>query len=267
MIYGIPSPQTAAKLKKEKSSPLKHVKLWQKNIFDTKKKQRHLLPFFTMVDDQVLLHLRILASFLAHLILHGNTVWCWICFVVKSMQKKVFLHVHHMLHMENQSSWIIFSPHLCEPTEPWKLYNVFPYSWFFVGKWVYLQYIRFLSFRVCHFFHWTMIYGRFQWVTCHLQLLDPQLPPDLLSIHQGIRIITGCTDHNPILSTEVSRCLLLGGQGKTRIFFFWKKLMEKKSQWKNLEVFQVILKSYYFIHPEKFKSSFWRGNSTLPPSY
>ena len=102
-----------------------------------------------MVDNQVLLHLRILASFLAHLIQHGNTVGAGFVFFVKSLEKKnVFLHVHLMLHMEKQTSWRVFlhifanQPNLIFPLDH--------------------DYGRFSG-----------IFG----VTCHLQLLETQFDP------------------------------------------------------------------------------------------
>ena len=77
------------KSKNKKSHRHSNMSSFDKNnIFDPKKKQWHLLPFFTMVDDQVLLHLRILASFLAHLILHGNTVGAGFVFLLNPCKKK-----------------------------------------------------------------------------------------------------------------------------------------------------------------------------------
>ena len=71
--------------------------------------------------------------------------------------------------------------------------------------------------------------------------------------------------------------------GKAKLHFFSEKADGKKNHngkiftcyflllKKNIvvlaEVFQVILKSYYFIYPEKFQKLILEGGNSLPPSY
>ena len=125
-----------------------------------------------------------------------DTAWkhgcCWNFFCLQHNTPTEH-HVHHMLHMENQSSWIFFLHMFANQTN---LENFKTSSHNHGSENGCISKIRLLSFWVI--FNWTMIMG--ERLACHLQLLFA-IPPRLLPIHQGVRIITGCTDHNPILST------------------------------------------------------------------
>ena len=211
----------------------------KQHLRQTKKKQRHLLPFFTMVDNQVLLHLRILASFLAHLIQHGNTVGAG--FV------NVFLHVHLMLHMEKQTSWRVFlhifanQPNLIFPLDH--------------------DYGRFSG-----------IFG----VTCHLQLLETQFDPAFSPFTRASEssLAAQTTTQSSRLRFPSVSCL---GWRQNSHFFFWKKADGKKSQWIIFKCFFVAKKTQqrcsksYSNHTissnlKRSKGHFGWGNS-LPPSY